>query len=132
MFHMFNPNFAIFYSFIMVCNISKLSSCIYYIIIMVFFIILHVQAWILSEIETPSSESKNENEHDLEFEAAKVEVGDTFVVIIDELDNGDPFYFILCNKALYRCEETFEDDQGNTYYTSDMILRGLWYYKTVG
>jgi hypothetical protein len=53
---------------------------------------------------------KNENEHDSEFEAAKVEVGDTFVVIIDELENGDPFYFILCNKALYRCEETFEDD----------------------
>jgi hypothetical protein len=62
----------------------------------------------------------------------KIKVGDTFAIIVDELENGDPFYLIFCNKAQYRCEETFEDDWGNTYYVDDMIIEGLWYYGIVG
>jgi hypothetical protein len=33
----------------------------------------------------------------------KVEVGDNFVVISYEFENGDPFYVILCDKPLHRC-----------------------------
>jgi hypothetical protein len=46
----------------------------------------------------------------LEFEATKVEMGDNFVVISNKLDNGDPFFVVICNKPLHRCQETFEDD----------------------
>jgi hypothetical protein len=46
----------------------------------------------------------------LELEAIRVEYGNNFAVIYDELENGDPFYVILCNKPLHRCEETFEND----------------------
>jgi hypothetical protein len=37
---------------------------------------------------------------DFESEATKVEVGDNFAVILDGLENEDPFYVILCDKAL--------------------------------
>jgi len=32
-----------------------------------------------------------------ESEATKVEVGNNFAIIFDELENGDPFYVILCD-----------------------------------
>jgi hypothetical protein len=37
-------------------------------------------------------------------------VGDNFAIISNELENGDPFYVILCDKPLHWCEATFEDD----------------------
>jgi hypothetical protein len=49
----------------------------------------------------------------LEFEATTIEVGDNFAVIANELENGNPFYLVLCNKPLHRCEQTFDDDWGN-------------------
>lgn len=30
------------------------------------------------------------------------------------------------------CEETFEDDWGNTWYEGKMMLEGVWYYRVVG
>jgi hypothetical protein len=64
----------------------------------------------MNEIEAFDSNSKVGDDVNLEFEVAKVEMGDNFVVIFDELENGDPFFVIICNKPLHRCQETFEDD----------------------
>jgi hypothetical protein len=36
-------------------------------------------------------------DEDIENEATKVKVGDNYVVISNELENGDPFYVILCD-----------------------------------
>jgi hypothetical protein len=41
------------------------------------------------------------DDEDFEGETMKVEVGDNFVVISNELENGDPFYVILCDNALH-------------------------------
>lgn len=43
-------------------------------------------------------------EEDFESEVARLEVGDNFVVILNELENNDPFYVLLCGKPLHRCE----------------------------
>jgi hypothetical protein len=43
-------------------------------------------------------------DHDFENEMSKVEVGDNFTIIVDELENGDPFFVILHDKTLHRCE----------------------------
>ncbi len=42
-----------------------------------------------------------------------MEVGDNFVVIANEPKNEDPFFVILCDKRLHRCEATFKDGWGN-------------------
>jgi hypothetical protein len=39
----------------------------------------------------------------------KVEIRDNYVVISKELENGNPFYVVLCDKHLHRCEATFID-----------------------
>jgi 23S rRNA A1618 N6-methylase RlmF len=64
----------------------------------------------MNEIEAFYSNSKARDDVDLEFEAIKVEIGDNSVIIFDELENDDPYFVILCNKPLHRCQETFEDD----------------------
>jgi hypothetical protein len=43
------------------------------------------------------SHDSNTNDEGFESEVAKVEVGDNFVIISNELENGDPFYVILCD-----------------------------------
>ncbi len=58
-----------------------------------------------------------------------VELGDNFMIILKELENGDPFYMVQCTKPLHRCPITFEDEWGNTWYKGDMILNGIWYYR---
>jgi hypothetical protein len=40
----------------------------------------------------------NFDNEDFENEATKVEVGDNFAVILDELENGDPFYVIYVSR----------------------------------
>jgi hypothetical protein len=42
---------------------------------------------------------------DTEFEALKVEVGHNFVVYLDDMEFGDPFYVLHCIQPLYMCEE---------------------------
>jgi hypothetical protein len=56
----------------------------------------------------------SDTKEDAEIETSRVEVGDNFVVVADELENGNPFYLILCNKLLHCCESTFNDEWGNT------------------
>jgi hypothetical protein len=63
----------------------------------------------MTNIDGSYSESKARNDCDLECKVAKVEIGDTVIVIVDVMENGDPFYIILCNRPLFRCQETFED-----------------------
>jgi hypothetical protein len=36
----------------------------------------------------------------VESKTTKIEVGDNFAIVANELENGDPFYLILCNKPL--------------------------------
>jgi hypothetical protein len=63
----------------------------------------------------------------MEFEAANVEIGDDVVVIVDELENEDPFYIFLCNRPLHRCQKKLEDEWGNIWYKGEMIIGGVWY-----
>ncbi len=51
------------------------------------------------------------------------------VVIANEPKNEDPFFVILCDKTLHRCEATFKDGWGNMWYEGDMIINGVWYQK---
>jgi hypothetical protein len=69
---------------------------------------------------------------DLESKATKVEIGDNFAIIFDELENSDPFYVVICNKPLHRCEKTFDHEWGNIWYKGDMVLGGIWYYRVQG
>jgi len=50
--------------------------------------------------------SNSNMEKDGESKATKIEVGDNFVVVANELENGDPFFMILCEHVLHRCELT--------------------------
>ncbi len=85
----------------------------------------------MNVIEPLNQDAKSrDDDHDVESKSARVESSDNFVIIYDESENGDPFYVIICNKPL--CEETFENDQGNTQYEGEMMFEGVWYYKVEG
>jgi hypothetical protein len=58
----------------------------------------------------PNFDDSNIDDEGFESEATRVEVGDNFVIISDELKNGVPFYVLLCDQALHECKATFEDD----------------------
>jgi hypothetical protein len=62
-------------------------------------------------------------------EDAKIEIGDTITFIVDAMENGDLFLIYFCNRPLHRCQETFQDEWGNTWYEGDMIIGGTWYQK---
>jgi hypothetical protein len=65
-------------------------------------------------MEDGSSQSKEfDADEDNETKATKVEVGDNFVVIVGEMENGDLFFVILWDKPLHRCEVTFTNGWGN-------------------
>jgi hypothetical protein len=40
-------------------------------------------------------------EEDGESKATKIEVGDNFTIVANKLENGDPFFVILCDHALH-------------------------------
>jgi hypothetical protein len=65
-------------------------------------------------------------EDDNEIEGAKVKIGDNYAVVANELENGDAFFVVLCNKPLHMCMETFSDSWGNTWYKGNMFLGELW------
>jgi hypothetical protein len=68
------------------------------------------------DMEDYGSWLKNSDTNDdIESKVVKVEVGDNFAVIVEELENGNPFFVVLCNKALHRCEAMFEDGWGNKW-----------------
>ncbi len=70
----------------------------------------------MTKIEALDFDLDARNDGDLESKATRVELGDNFVVISNDLENGDPFFVVLCNKPLHMCEQTFEDNWGNTWY----------------
>ncbi len=74
------------------------------------------------------SNDSNTNDEGFENEATRVQVGDNFVIIFDELKNGDPFYVLLCDHALHECKATFKNDLGNTWYVGEMFLHSVWYH----
>jgi hypothetical protein len=67
------------------------------------------------EFMVQNQEAKIDYEEDLdsnvdcEAEVAKVEVGDNYVIVVEELEEGDPFYIVLCNQPIYQCPTTFTD-----------------------
>jgi len=79
----------------------------------------------------PNFDDSNTNDEGFKNETTKVEAGDNFVVIYNELENGDPFYVILCDQALHECEAIFEDDWGNTWYAGEMFLCNVWYHHVL-
>ncbi len=77
---------------------------------------------IINDMEDGSSKSEDFGaDEDIEIKATKVEVGDNFVVTVGEMENGDPFFVILCNKPLHQCEVTFTNGWGNMWYEGDMF-----------
>ncbi len=69
----------------------------------------------MAKVYGPHTNCMDSNtKEDAEIETSRVEVGDNFVVVANELENGNPFYLILCNKPLHWCEFTFNDEWGNT------------------
>ncbi len=64
---------------------------------------LYIMFWqvrnIMQDMDNSNLDSHDSNTNDegFESEVAKVEVGDNFVIISNELENGDPFYVILCD-----------------------------------
>ncbi len=79
----------------------------------------------------PNSNESNTNDKGFESEATRVEVGDNFVIISDELKNGDPFYVLFYDQTLHECKATFENDLGNTWYVGEMFLHGVWYHHVL-
>ncbi len=63
---------------------------------------------------------------DIQSKVVKVEVGDNFAIIAGELENGNLFFVVLCDKALHCCEAMFEDGWGNKWYEGNMLLGGIW------
>lgn len=61
---------------------------------------------------------------DYEYEVTKVEVGDNYVIIVKELDEGDPFYIIFCNQPMDHCPTTLTYGWNNTFSNGGMILGG--------
>jgi hypothetical protein len=58
-------------------------------------------------------------------------VRDNCVVVSNELEDGDAFSVVICNKPLHRCMENFNHGWGSTWYEGDMILGGIWYKRMV-
>jgi hypothetical protein len=52
---------------------------------------------------------------DWESEGAKVEIGDNYIVIIEELKDNDS-YVVFYVKSLHECEATFTNGRNNTWY----------------
>jgi hypothetical protein len=58
---------------------------------------------------------------------AKVEVDDNYAVVAKELEEGDPFYIVLCNQLVYQYPATFTNGWNNTFLVREMVLGGHWY-----
>jgi len=68
----------------------------------------------------------------IEIKAAKVDIGDNYAIVSNELENGNAFFVFLCNKPLHTCMENFNNGKGNMWYKGYMILGGIWYKCVVG
>jgi hypothetical protein len=67
------------------------------------------------KVKVDSEKDLNSNV-DCETEAAKVEVGDNYIVFTKELEEGDPFYIVMCNQPVYQCLATFIDGWNNMFF----------------
>jgi hypothetical protein len=70
-----------------------------------------------------------EDDVDLEDGAVKVEVRFNVAIMSDVVEKGDPFFLILCDKALFVNAETFTDDWGNEWPGREMLIRGFYYER---
>jgi hypothetical protein len=70
----------------------------------------------MNNVEGFDSKFEAGEDDDMKSKATNVEIGDNVIVIADELENGNPFYILLCNRPLHRCQETFDDKWGNIWY----------------
>lgn len=52
---------------------------------------------------------------DCGYEVTKVEVGDNYVIIVNELKEGDPFYIILYNQPMDHCPTTLTYGWNNIF-----------------
>jgi hypothetical protein len=80
----------------------------------------------MTKIEASNSYLNVGDDGDLEFEVARVELGDNFVVIPNDLENGDPFllffatnHCICVNRPLKTIGET-------------LGIRGILFYEVCG
>jgi hypothetical protein len=85
----------------------------------------------MNNVEGSNSKFEVGNDGDMKSKATNVEIGDNVAVIANELENGDPFYILLCNRPFHRCQKTFDDKWGNIWYEGDMIIGGVWYERVV-
>jgi hypothetical protein len=74
----------------------------------------------------PNSHDSNTDDEIFESEVAKVEVGDNFVVIFKELENGDPFYVVLCDRHYINVKQHLKMI-GGIYG-----MRATWFYTVYG
>jgi hypothetical protein len=68
----------------------------------------------------------------IEIKAAKVDIGNNYAIVSNELENGNAFFVFLCNKPLHTCMENFNNGKGNMWYKGYMILGGIWYKCVAG
>jgi hypothetical protein len=85
----------------------------------------------MNNVERFDSKFEVGDDSDMEFEATNVEIGENVVVITDELENGNPFYILLCNRPLHRCQETFEHKWGNIWLKGNITIGGVLYQRVV-
>ena len=70
-----------------------------------------------------------EDEVDLDSEAQRVEVGDTYVVYTDRPENGDRFFLVLCDMPVHSNNATFTDGWGCKWPKDTMLISGTYYRR---
>lgn len=66
---------------------------------------------------------------DLEDEVAKVEVRFNVAIMSDVVEKGNPFFLILCDKALFMNAETFTNNWRSEWPGQEMLIRGLYHER---
>jgi hypothetical protein len=46
-----------------------------------------------------------------------------------DLEDGEKFFMMLCDKPLFTCREKFKDGWQNEWEAGDWLLRGVWYHQ---
>lgn len=70
-----------------------------------------------------------EYEADLDSEAERVEVGDTYVVYTDRPELGDRFFLVLCDMPVHCNNATFTDGWGCKWPKDTMLISGTYYRR---
>lgn len=72
---------------------------------------------------------EGEDECDLDSEASRVEIGDTYVVYTDLPEHGDPFFLVLCDMPVHNNNATFTDGWGCSWPKDTMLISGTYYRR---